>query len=156
MSLFFNGRSLGHSIALRDASPLNGQEVSMYKVLSLALLVGAGAFALELKRVEIQPTPASSGEAMYKAYCAACHGAAGKGDGPATSALKKRPADLTQLARKNNGRFPAAEVMTYINGGTHEMPVWGTLFRSLEPDKEAVSTIRVRVLEEYIKTLQAQ
>ena len=126
----------------------------MFKVLTLVLLIGAVAFALGIKRVDIQPTPAGSGEAMYKAYCAACHGATGKGDGAAVDLLKKRPADLTQLARKHDGRFPANEVITYIQNGSHDMPVWGTLFRSL--DKEDVSTIRVRVLTDYIKTLQAQ
>ena len=128
----------------------------MFKLLSLVLLVGAVTFALEVKKVDIQPTPADSGQAMYKAYCATCHGAAGKGDGPAVSALKKRPADLTQLARKHNGKFPEGEVMNVIHDGTHEMPVWGTLFRSLDTDKEDVSKIRIRVLEEYIKSLQAR
>ena len=128
----------------------------MLKLLSLVLLTGAVAFALGIKTGDIQPTPANSGEAMYKAYCAACHGVAGKGDGPAVNALKKRPADLTQLAREHNGKFPAVEVINYINDGSHEMPVWGILFRSLAPDNEALPAIRVRVLEEYIKTLQAQ
>jgi len=30
-----------------------------------------------------------------------CHGAAGKGDGVIAGSLKRRPADLTQLAKKN-------------------------------------------------------
>jgi mono/diheme cytochrome c family protein len=126
------------------------------KLLSLVLLIGAVAYALGIKTGEIQPTPANSGEAMFKAYCAACHGVTGKGDGPAFDLLKKRPADLTQLARKHDGSFPATEVMTFISHGSHDMPVWGTLFRSLTPDNEAVPTIRVRVLTEYIKTLQVR
>jgi hypothetical protein len=70
---------------------------------------------------------------------------------------------LTQLVRKNGGTFPEVHVMNYITGddavaahGTRDMPVWGTLFRSLSPDNNAEAQIRVKVLADYIKTLQAQ
>jgi copper resistance protein D len=35
------------------------------------------------------------GQALYRAHCAACHGIAGYGDGPAGAGLPRRPADLT-------------------------------------------------------------
>jgi cytochrome c553 len=101
----------------------------MFKVGTIVLVVGAGLVAQEIKKVPIHPTPASSGQAMFTTYCAACHGAGGKGDGPAANALKKRPADLTQLARKNNGTLPDVRVMTFITGdeaiaahGSRDMP----------------------------------
>ena len=53
---------------------------------------------------------------MYQAYCAACHGADGKGDGPASAALKSRPSDLTNLAKRNGGKFPELKVFGAING----------------------------------------
>jgi mono/diheme cytochrome c family protein len=37
----------------------------------------------------------AAGKALYTAHCAACHGAAGKGDGRAACDFKVRPADLT-------------------------------------------------------------
>jgi mono/diheme cytochrome c family protein len=135
----------------------------MFKVGTIVLVVGAGLVAQEIKKVPIQPTPASSGQAMFTTYCAACHGAGGKGAGPAANALKKRPADLTQLARKNNGTFPDVRVMTFIMGdeavaahGSRDMPMWGELFRTLNPDNQAVPKIRINVLADYIKSLQAQ
>jgi putative copper export protein/mono/diheme cytochrome c family protein len=35
------------------------------------------------------------GEALYPSHCAACHGATGRGDGPAAKGLSEPPADLT-------------------------------------------------------------
>jgi high-affinity iron transporter len=38
----------------------------------------------------------AKGEALYKARCANCHGAAGAGDGPAGKVLKDKPKDWTK------------------------------------------------------------
>src|ERR1035437_3536993 len=82
----------------------------------------------------IQKTPAgrtsaSSGQEMYRAYCAACHGTDGKGDGPTSAALKTRPSDLTDLAKRNAGKFLELSVFGTINGdlritahGSKDMP----------------------------------
>ena len=48
-----------------------------------------------------QPIPgldaanAEAGEALYAQHCASCHGAEGKGDGPAAEGLNPPPGDLT-------------------------------------------------------------
>ncbi|HEY1241323.1 MAG TPA: c-type cytochrome [Bryobacteraceae bacterium] len=135
----------------------------MLKAVTIALVLCGAMAAQQIKKVAVQPTLAGDGPAMFKEYCATCHGVEGRGNGPAMNATKKRPADLTQLARKNGGTFPDVHVMNYITGydvvaahGTRDMPVWGTLFRSLDPDSEGVAKLRVKVLAEYIKTLQAQ
>lgn len=61
-------------------------------------------------------TSATSGKEMYLAYCAACHGREGKGDGPVASQLKVPPGDLTSLAKRNDGRFPSVQVVNVITG----------------------------------------
>jgi mono/diheme cytochrome c family protein len=126
-----------------------------------------GSFALlpaqqkEIKRVPLEPTSMSSGRDMFKAYCATCHGAGGKGDGPAASALKKSPADLTQLARKHDGRFPDAYVTTKLKSmdepahGSKDMPVWGPLLSSVSRDG-AEAQLRVANLVQYISAMQAK
>lgn len=98
---------------------------------------------------------------MFHEYCAACHGDQAQGNGPAAEALKKAPADLTQIARKNGGKFPKTQVMRVIEGadvvaahGSRPMPVWGNIFRSLE--NQSVATLRVNMLADYIETLQAK
>lgn len=137
----------------------------MLKAFTLVLVVGTALVAQEIKRTTIQSAPspsAAAGPAMFKQYCAVCHGAGGKGDGPASAALKKRPADLTQLARKNNGKYPELEVINYITGrdtvaahGSRDMPVWGQLFRSLEPHDNGIPDLRVKNLADYVKSVQA-
>ena len=57
-----------------------------------------------------------SGRSLFEANCAACHGAAGRGDGPAAAGLPKVPADLSRIAARRGGAFPMAEVMSTING----------------------------------------
>ena len=101
-----------------------------------------------------------SGEALWRAHCAACHGMDGKGGGPAAKALKKTPPDLTVLSKRNQGKFPTNIVERTILGdprldvhGTREMPIWGPAFSELEGDRD-LSRMRVRNLSEFLKNLQ--
>ena len=59
-----------------------------------------------IKHVPITNAPSNSGKEMFASYCAVCHGTDGKGNGPAASAMKTPPADLTLLAQKNGGKYP--------------------------------------------------
>ena len=134
----------------------------MLNAATISLVICAALAAQEIKKVPIQSTPVASGKEMFNTYCAVCHGTAGKGDGPAAAALKKRPADLTLLARKNNGAFPDVHVMNFITGddvvvahGSRDMPIWGDLFRYLSPNDQAVVKLRVSNLADYVKSLQA-
>jgi mono/diheme cytochrome c family protein len=133
----------------------------MLKAATIVLVVWV-CQAQEVKKGPIPRTSAASGKDMFKEYCAVCHGTEGKGDGPAASALMKRPADLTQLTRKNNGTFPELHVMNFITGqdvlashGSRDMPIWGDLFRSLSPNDQEIVKLRVNNLMEYVKSLQA-
>src|SRR5579863_1838649 len=111
----------------------------------------------------IKSTSPASGKEMYTSYCAVCHGADGKGSGPAASALKTPPADLTQLSKNNGGKFPSMKVMSTIRGtsnlpahGSEEMPVWGPLYRSISGGHESEVQQREANLTRYIETLQAK
>jgi mono/diheme cytochrome c family protein len=77
-----------------------------------------------VKRVPAPYTRASSGKNMYLAYCASCHGKDGKGNGPAASALKSVPTDLTQLAASNRGRFPENHVTQTCQSGVRSLRRW--------------------------------
>lgn len=116
-----------------------------------------------IKHVPITSTSPVSGKDMFTAYCAVCHGADGKGAGPAASALKTPPADLTSLSKNNGGKFPALKVSSTIRGedsfaahGNKEMPVWGALFWNLSGGHESEVQQRVANLTKYIESLQAK
>jgi len=98
---------------------------------------------------------------MYLAYCASCHGKDGKGNGPAASAMKIAPSDLTELAAKNGGIFPENHVAQTIRGdsntpghGSQEMPVWGPIFGAIGTKSDGVPQLRVRNLTKYVESLQ--
>jgi len=114
----------------------------------------------QVKRPPIPYSNPQSGEQMYKDYCAACHGSAGKGDGPAAAFLKTWPPDLTKMAERNKGKYPEVKVKeTLLFGissqahGTSDMPVWGRLFRMEDQNKNEVNA-RVSKLTQYLQSIQ--
>lgn len=116
-----------------------------------------------IEHTTVKSTSAASGVEMYKTYCAVCHGVEGKGDGPAASALKARPADLTRLSKDNGGKFPALKVTAAIRGegdvaahGSKDMPVWGSLFWNMSHGHEGEVQQRVGNLTKYVESLQAK
>lgn len=111
------------------------------------------------------------GKGEYDAYCAACHGLSGKGDGPVADQMKARMPDLTTIARSSrNGVFPFDRIYQTIDGraeikahGTQDMPVWGQAFRRQTSgyfenypahDPESSARARILALVEYLHRLQ--
>lgn len=114
-----------------------------------------------IKHVPVKATSAASGKEMFNNYCAVCHGTDGKGVGPATSALKAAPTDLTALAAKNSGKYPALHVTSVIRGeaelpahGNKDMPVWGPLFFRISQGHESEVQQRIANLNQYIEAMQ--
>jgi mono/diheme cytochrome c family protein len=58
---------------------------------------------MQTQRTPGKPSSTERGKQTFLEYCAACHGVSAKGDGPAASALKIPPEDLTTLAAHNKG-----------------------------------------------------
>jgi len=142
-------------------------------VLTGILVAGTGAVLLgpragtakepQQKTMEKEPITYSkpgSGAQMFKDYCAACHGAGGKGDGPAVEFLKAPPADLTTMAKRNGGKFPSEHFIAVIRlgtgktaHGTTDMPIWGPLFGTQNKD---LVDLRIKNLTSYVESLQQQ
>ena len=132
------------------------------RTLVLLVLVLCSSLLAQTKRVEkvsVTPTPPGSGQEMFAHYCAACHGAAGKGDGPAAPSFKKAPRDLTRLTHDNGGKYPEAHVSAVLSmeeccvHGSKVMPLWGPLLSSVSQDRAEVR-LRIANLVKYIETLQ--
>jgi mono/diheme cytochrome c family protein len=107
-----------------------------------------------------QPTPAPSGDALYRRYCASCHGVTGLGDGPAAAALTPPPTNLTTL------KATVPQLMQVIDGrfairahGTSAMPVWGEVFEQMHLDDayaKRTALLQVQTLADYAATLAAR
>ncbi len=102
-----------------------------------------------------------SGRAIFQQYCASCHGALAKGDGPMAAVLKTMPPDLTQLSRRHQGKFPDEYVRAVIEfgpgpnaHGSADMPTWGPIFRYYDKQNERVVQQRIRNLTNYLASLQ--
>ena len=128
-------------------------------------LAGVAGFAQtppkKVEKTPIEMTSAASGSEMFNAYCAPCHGKNGKGAGPAATSLKIPPANLAQLSKKNNGKFPADHVGTILrNGsataahGSSDMPIWGPLFSQVSGRDNGVVEMRIANLIHYLESIQ--
>jgi mono/diheme cytochrome c family protein len=116
-----------------------------------------------IKKSPAPYTNPASGQEMYKAYCASCHGLDGKGNGPAATAMKQPVPDLTLLSKKNGGKFPSDHVSSVMRGdvnspahGSADMPVWGPVFMKVSQSNVSQVQQRVHNLTEYIASLQAK
>lgn len=76
--------------------------------------------------------PDMAGAELHQVFCASCHGKEARGDGPVAKTLKPTVPDLTRIATRNGGTFPAERIRQTIDGqnvprahGTRAMPVWG-------------------------------
>lgn len=112
-------------------------------VLTAALLLAAGGGALGRsiamaqtpwvapapEKVKKSPLPndqktVEQGEKVVKVNCGACHGANGKGDGPAAVALNPKPADWTSKRVQDD---TDGELFWKITTGRGAMPAWRQL-----------------------------
>ena len=128
------------------------------------------ALALSLGLAACLPTSprVPSGAEDYATYCAACHGAAGRGDGAGAQGMRPRPADLTRLSAQSGGAFPGTRVMAKIWGytggrdGASAMPAFGPLLDGelvLYDGGDGIATptpVRLVQLAEHLRALQAR
>jgi mono/diheme cytochrome c family protein len=101
---------------------------------------------------------------LYLRYCGACHGPAGKGDGIAGTVMRPKPADLTRIAKQNEGDFPYARVVDVIDGrttvrahGDPDMPVWGEIFEAQagwEEARRVEARGRIMLITDYLRSIQ--
>jgi mono/diheme cytochrome c family protein len=90
--------------------------------------------------VAVNETSIALGKKIYERQCLVCHGATGKGDGPAAVHLEKRPGNLSnpKLWEQSDGAL-----FWKINEGHRPMPT----FKNIMSDEERWPVIN------YIRTL---
>ena len=107
-----------------------------------------------------------AGLTEYELACMSCHGVDGRGDGPRAKELKTPPADLTQIAKSNNGHFPVEKIRKMVDGradvrahGPRDMPVWGERYRSAATaegleNAEQLARTQIDALVSFLEAIQ--
>ncbi|MFN3280786.1 MAG: c-type cytochrome [Tabrizicola sp.] len=99
--------------------------------LAAGLVCAAG---VALAEGETEVGDAVTGQALFQAHCAVCHGREARGDGPMAPVLLVQPVDLTTLAARHGGTVPLERVAARIDGRdplvSHgsDMPIYGQFF----------------------------
>jgi mono/diheme cytochrome c family protein len=132
------------------------------QLLTTALMCATATAALAQGKPDV-------GKREYEAKCAVCHGLDGKGAGPYAANLKGTLPDLTTMAKRNGGTFPAARANGIIEGagkghGTREMPVWGLdytvqageMLPDMPVNQAQFVRERIRALVAYLEKLQSK
>lgn len=106
---------------------------------------------------------AAEGKEIFVKHCASCHGTDGTGKGPAAVALKTPPPDLTALARRHEGKYPAGYVGALLkfgrsrtSHGSEDMPVWGLPFKELDPARDPTGQQHIDDVVAYIASIQTK
>lgn len=109
-------------------------------------LVGALALAAVLTAGLSAAASAQDAKAVYDKNCAGCHGAAGKGDGPAAKMLKPPPQDFA-AALKDKSDADIAKVIKEGGkavGKSASMPPYGS----------KLSDDQIKAVAQYIKGMK--
>jgi mono/diheme cytochrome c family protein len=151
------------------------KRLSLWNLAAVLVLGGAVVGFTASPGIAAQVGPSGrvvSGKLYFRQYCAQCHGMDATGNGPVAAALKKKPANLTVLAKNNGGVFPTEKVRDFIDGtktaaahGSREMPIWGYAFMYRQGahassgapplTKEQVNQ-KIDMLVNYIKSIQVK
>jgi mono/diheme cytochrome c family protein len=112
--------------------------ITLRRLVAATLLLSLSAFGEETKAGD----PAR-GKAIFQQNCLICHGAKGRGDGPASAGLATKPANYSQ---RNSSEEKQLRVVT--NGGASEklspiMPAWD----------ETLSPQQIRDVVSYVRTV---
>lgn len=97
----------------------------------------------------VMAADAAKGRPLYQQYCSVCHGAQGKGNGPAAASMKPRPRDHTDSSYMN-ALSDEHLLQVLIDGGqavnrSPLMPGW----------KGTLTPAQMRDVIAYLRTLAA-
>lgn len=130
------------------------QHLLVILLIALALVIAAVASGT----ARAEDLSGYTGAGLYKRFCASCHGMGGRGDGPVAASFRTALPDLTGLARRAGGEFPAEQVRRIVDGrtvvaphGPRDMPVWGHEFGVAQPGGQDAAVDRVVA---HLRTLQ--
>ena len=121
----------------------------MTKAMFMCLVIATASIGINVSGSAQDVEP---GKTAYLSSCAPCHGADARGAGTLAIIYKLLPPDLTTLAKRNDGEFPARAANEIIDGlrfveahGTRDMPIWGF---------DVMVKSRVTAIVDYLRRIQ--
>jgi len=128
-----------------------------------AMVAVAAASVFPTASSSAETGDARKGQIVFGRFCVSCHGKGAQGDGPLASDLRVAVPDLTALAARNGGVFPADRVQQVIeNGlplrghGTAVMPAWGDAFKRTQGIEARTPKEAIQNLTSYLRSLQGK
>ena len=131
-------------------------------LLSFCNLAGAEVVIKQVP-MTLNDVAGKNGQEMYDQLCAVCHGAEGKGDGPAAQALADPVPDLTHLGTGVKRKYSNAQLKHVIAGrsrNVHEdivgMPLWEVEFQYVSrkwngQPRTTYARAKIHSLAEYVE-----
>jgi mono/diheme cytochrome c family protein len=128
----------------------------------VSLVLGLVFASAQVRSQRNPPILPVAGVSIFQNYCAPCHGLDGRGRGPVTAALRSEVPDLTRLAQRNGGVFPALHVRRSIILGEDElipahgskaMPIWGPVFHEIDFDRD-LGNVKLENITKYLESIQ--
>lgn len=149
-----------------SANSITGRTLRLAALGTIAVALTGVASAPNAGERAWDPALAEMGAERFADRCSSCHGADARGKGPVSPVLRTPPADLTRIAARRGGEFPAGEIARFIDGrfevtahGTREMPVWGRIFSAAIPEPgtgDAIARGLIATLVEFLKSIQRE
>lgn len=78
-----------------------------------------------LSSTPVWAADAVAGKTNFDSFCATCHGAGGKGDGPGAAGLDPKPRDLTATTKTDDQLLKVIKEGGAANGLSPLMIAWG-------------------------------
>lgn len=133
-------------------------------ILILTILILAVLTRIAAAQSGAWATILREGAEEYKENCASCHGADAKGGGDLGQKLFKKPNDLTEIAKRNDGTFPFQRVFNVIAGDqpveghdTMHMPKYAERMKR-DDFQPGYNRAHLRILEltHYLESIQVE
>lgn len=147
-----------------DSGAMERCRLAFRLAISALLMAGCASTSPSREPAGGSADAVASGAREYERLCSSCHGLGAEGDGPLAKLLKVPTPDLTRLAARAGGDFPAAGVRRTVDGtddipahGARTMPVWGRLLDPTDgrtPEGRASADRQIDALVAYLGSIQ--
>ena len=118
----------------------------MATVMMISAATGsADSLAAEAKKNEIPAAAVAEGGQVWTTRCSLCHGAAGKGDGPASGPLNPKPRDLSDQKWQTSVDDAHIELVIVKGGTAVKLSPMMAANPDLESKPDVVRALRAKV-----------